>query len=110
VDEEDEVDVVMSSSGNDWDEGAEGEGNGEVSGSIVWDELEYGQMTREAIARRREEQPGLASAVKEVTDADSATKPTAASNGRRKVRGGKRETTASTRQQRLRQQTTTSKT
>ena len=89
VDEEDEVDVVMSSSGNDWEDG-EGEGSGEVSGSILWDELEYSQTAREALARRQDEQVGASSVVKEVTDADSATLPTAVTTGRRK-RVGKRD-------------------
>ena len=93
LDEEDEVDVVMSSSGNDWDEG-EGEANGEVSGSIVWDDLEYSQLTRDALTRRREGQLEAASVVKEVTETDNATKATATSGGRRKARGGKRSTAA----------------
>ena len=90
AEEEDEVDMIMSSSGNDWDEG-EGEGSGEVSGSILWDELEYGQMSREALLRRQEQQLGANSVVKEVTDAEGASKPTATTSGRRKVRSGKRE-------------------
>ena len=91
-DEEDEVDVVMSSSGNDWDDG-DGEGSGEVSGSILWDQLEYGQTAHDALARRQDEQSGVSSVsvVKEVTD-DSATLPKAAISGRRKARGSKRDT------------------
>ena len=88
-DDEDEVDAVMSSSGNDWDDG-EGEGSGEVSGSILWeDEIEFGAM-----ARRQDEQAAATSVVKEVTDADSATLPTAAVVSRRKARGGKRDRAA----------------
>ena len=95
--DEDEVDAVMSSSGNDWDD-TEADGSGEVSGSIVWDNLEYGQTSREALARLQDEQLGASSTIKEVTDADSATlpatTPAGAAAGRRKARGGKRDKAA----------------